>query len=380
MELIDCHTLREICHQPRMWKETYDVVSSQRTKLGDFWKNKMSCFGSEIIFTGAGTSAFVADIAAALYTRMGYCNARSIPTTDIVSSPEFCLTPGPKLVVSFARSGDSPESVAAYNIVRTVCKDSSHLVITCNPNGHLARNADPEKDYVLVLPDGTNDRSLAMTSSFSSMLLASLLAQGTATLEEEGKKLSEAIRFAERLLREDSLEKLHSLTSRKVSRAVFLGSGPLKGVACECHLKLQELTDGAIMCSYDTFLGLRHGPKAVIKDDTLVVYLVSDKPYTRQYELDLIRQVEAQHNPVGQVIVSTVPTGYEGKGIDFELDADPSESLPAAGPYRYIPYVLVGQLLGYFFSVAQGFSPDNPSVSHTISRVVSGVKIYEYKR
>ena len=236
MELIDCHTLREICHQPRMWKETYDVICAQRTEIGNFFRNKVSCSGSEIIFTGAGTSAFIGDIAAALYTRMGYCNARSIPTTDIVSSPEFCLTPGPKLVVSFARSGDSPESVAAYNIVRTLCKGSSHLVITCNPNGHLALNADPEMDYVLVLPDGTNDRSLAMTSSFSSMLLASILAQGTATLEAEWEKLSEAIRFAERLLREDSLEKLQSLTSRKISRAVFLGSGPLKGVACECHL------------------------------------------------------------------------------------------------------------------------------------------------
>ena len=90
--------------------------------------------------------------------------------------------------------------------------------------------------------------------------------------------------------------------------------------------------------------------------------------------------MEAQHNPAGQIVVSTVPSGYEGSGVDFELVADPSASLPAAGPYRYIPYVLVGQLLGYFFSVAKGLSPDNPSVSHTISRVVSGVKIYEFKQ
>jgi len=209
------------------------------------------------------------------------------------------------------------------------------------------------------------------------MLLASILVQGTETLDEEGKKLDEAIRFAERLLREDSLEKLQSLTKRNVTRAVFLGSGPLKGVACECHLKLQELTDGAIMCSYDSFMGLRHGPKAVIKDNTLVVYLLSDKPYTRQFELDLVRQVGLQHRPAGQVIVSTVPSGCEG--VDFELAADPSEALPKAGGYRFIPYVLVGQLLGYFFSVARGLSPDTPSVSHTISRVVSGVTIYEYK-
>lgn len=379
MNLLDCHTLREILHQPKMWGETFDLVKSQREALGAFFRKHVGSPDAEIIFTGAGTSAFVADIAEAIYTRLGYRNARSIPTTDIVSSPEFCLTPGKKLVVSFARSGDSPESVAAYNIVRKTCEDSSHLIITCNPKGYLARSADPEKDYALILPDGTNDRSLAMTSSFSSMLLASILAQGTETLEEEGKKLDEAIRFADRLLRADALERFQSLTRRNVSRAVFLGSGPLKGVACECHLKLQELTDGAIMCSYDTFMGLRHGPKAVIKDDTLVVYLLSDKPYTRQYELDLVRQIGLQHNPAGQVIISTVPSGYTGEGIDFELNADPSEALPAAGAYRYIPYVLAGQLLGYFFSVARGLSPDAPSVSHTISRVVSGVQIYQYK-
>lgn len=377
MKLFDCHTLREIMHQPKMWEETFGIVCAQREGLSAFFKKQVPTADAEIIFTGAGTSAFVADIAAVLYTRLGYRNARSIPTTDIVSCPDYCLTAGPKLVVSFARSGDSPESVAAYNIVRKTCRESSHLIITCNPEGYLAKCADRDLDYVLILPDGTNDRSLAMTSSFSSMLLASILVQGTETLDEEGKKLDEAIRFAERLLREDSLEKLQSLTKRNVTRAVFLGSGPLKGVACECHLKLQELTDGAIMCSYDSFMGLRHGPKAVIKDNTLVVYLLSDKPYTRQFELDLVRQVGLQHKPAGQVIVSTVPSGCEG--VDFELAADSSEALPKAGGYRFIPYVLVGQLLGYFFSVARGLSPDTPSVSHTISRVVSGVTIYEYK-
>lgn len=378
MKLVDCHTQREIFHQPKMWSETFGIVRNRRNDLQAFLQKIAFCPDSDIIFTGAGTSAFVADIATALYTRMGYRNTRSIPTTDIVSCPEYCLTPGQKLVVSFARSGNSPESVAAYNIVRQVCKESFHLVITCNPNGYLARCADPQKDFVLVLPDGTNDRSLAMTSSFSSMLLASILVQAMDTLDMEDKKLSEAIRFAECFLQDDALEKLQALTERKVSRAVFLGSGPLKGVACECHLKLQELTDGAIMCSYDSFMGLRHGPKAVIKDDTLVIYLLSDKPYTRQYELDLIRQVGAEHHPAGQVIVSTVPSGYEGNGIDFELNAGASGSLSAAGAYRYIPYVLVGQLLGYFFSLARNLSPDNPSVSRTISRVVSGVKIYDY--
>lgn len=379
MTLIDCFTQREIFHQPRMWMETYDVVFSKRNEIRRFLEINKIEKDTEIVLTGAGTSAFIADTAVCLFERSGYRNARSISTTDIVSAPEFFLTPGKKLFISFGRSGDSPESVAAYKIARELCNGASHLIITCNPQGYLARTADKDLDYVIVLPEGTNDRSLAMTSSFSSMLVASLLCMNLDNIEAERVKLQAAADFAECFLSDEALSQIKSLTSRKISRAVFLGSGALKGVACECHLKLQELTDGQLMCSFDSFMGLRHGPKAVINDETLVVYLLSEDPYTRRYELDLVEQVGLQHNPAGQVIVSTVPSGYKGKGIDFEISAEPSDAL-LAGDYKYVPYVMIGQILGYFFSLSKGLNPDTPSISGTISRVVSGVKIYDYQR
>lgn len=373
---LDCHTIKEIEHQPKMWMDTFRIIEDRKDDLERFISENNLGKDTRIVLTGAGTSAFVADTVACLFIRDGYCQTRAVATTDIVSAPDSFLSPDDRLFISFARSGNSPESVAAYKIARKFCKDAHHLVITCNPDGCLAREADPGKDMVIVLPDGTNDRSLAMTSSFSSMLIACLLCKNVYNLKEEKARLEAAADFASHILEDNVMEALCGMTGKDIRRAVFLGSGALKGIACECHLKLQELTDGQIMCSFDSFLGLRHGPKAVVNERTLVVYLLSDDPYTRRYELDLIDQVGKENRPACQVVVSLTPSGVS-EGIDFEIDAPHSEAL-AAGEYKYVPYVLAGQLLGYFFSCSKGLDPDKPSVRGTISRVVSGVKIYEY--
>ena len=376
MLTLDCHTIREIEHQPRMWMETFRIISEHQAEIERFASANQINRNTRIVLTGAGTSAFVADTAACLFIRDGFGQARSVATTDIVSAPASFLSPDDRLFISFARSGNSPESVAACHIARKFCKDARHLIITCNPDGELAREADPEKDYVVVLPDGTNDRSLAMTSSFSSMLIACLLCKNIRSLAEEKPRLEAAAAFASRILKDDVTDALRAMTAKNICRAVFLGSGALKGIACESHLKLQELTDGQIMCSFDSFMGLRHGPKAVVNERTLVVYLLSDDPYTRRYEYDLIDQVGKENKPAGQIIVSLAPTGIT-EGIDCEINAPVSEAL-LAGEYKYVPFVLAGQLLGYFFSLSKGLNPDKPSVRGTISRVVSGVKIYEY--
>ena len=376
MLTLDCHTIREIEHQPRMWRETFRIIEERQADIEKFAAQSQIDRSTRIVLTGAGTSAFVADTAACLFMRDGYGQARSVATTDIVSAPASFLSPEDKIFISFARSGNSPESVAAYHIARKFCKDARHLVITCNPEGSLAREADPEKDLVIVLPDGTNDRSLAMTSSFTSMLIACLLCKNVRTLSWEKDRLEAAAAFASHILEDNVTEALQGVTAKDIRRAVFLGSGALKGIACESHLKLQELTDGQIMCSFDSFLGLRHGPKAVINEQTLVVYLMSDDPYTRRYELDLIDQVGKENRPAAQIVVAQEPSGLDGD-IDFEIVAPAGEML-AEGEYKYVPYVLAGQLLGYFFSLSKGLDPDKPSVRGTISRVVSGVKIYNY--
>ncbi|HCN53872.1 MAG: SIS domain-containing protein [Bacteroidales bacterium] len=372
------YTIKEILQQSSSWIRAYKEVVSKKEAITEFFRKSEFSKDSEIILTGAGSSEFVAQTLESIFIRDGYSKARSLPTTSIVSAPEYYLSKGKKFVISFARSGDSPESVAAYEIVNMISPGSSHLIITCNGEGKLASLADEERDFALILPPETNDKSLAMTSSFSTMLISCLMCKNIDHIEKDEAKVRAASDFASALFGKEQQASIAKLCKKKIERGVVLGSGPLVGIARECHLKMQELTDGQVMCSYDSFLGLRHGPKAVIKPNTLVVYLVSDNPYTRRYERDLIEQINKEHKPIGQVIVSN-------KKLECNHDIDMNFAFN--GPfntdedeYLYTAFVVIGQLLGYCLSITNGYNPDSPSRSHTISRIVSGVKIYPYEK
>ncbi|MDZ7689924.1 MAG: hypothetical protein U5K69_02005 [Balneolaceae bacterium] len=150
-------------------------------------------------------------------------------------------------------------------------------MITCNPEGDLAKQTAELQSYRFLMPPEAEDQSLAMTGSFSSMLLAVLLMGRLDELPSLEKAVQQ---FAERgrALLNEHVESLKKFAELDFTRAVFLGSGPRLGIARESHLKLQELTDGHVVCKYDSFLGFRHGPKAVIDDQTLIVYLFSEDP------------------------------------------------------------------------------------------------------
>ena len=294
----------------------------------------------------------------------------------LAAFPDLLDAERPLLLISFARSGNSPESVGAVNIANKLCKNVAHIYITCNKNGKLALQAqDKENILLLLLPEETDDKSLAMTSSFSTMLLTCLMLGHIDTLEKDVEKIEKAVKNAEVVIERYEPE-LKAIGERPFERGVFLGSGALKGIAEECHLKLQELTDGAVVCKFDSFLGFRHGPKAVVNDKSIVVYLMTDEEKIMRYERDLVRQVDSNNKPVAQVIV------ISGRDPEMEeVHADLVVKMPYCKAetdfYGIIPYVLVGQLLGFYASKAHGLNPDAPSVSGNIHRVVEGVTIYE---
>ena len=377
-------TFNEIHQQPAMWRKELQALLAAKAEISAFM-HKYLTPDTDIVLTGAGTSAFIGDALQPVMRGM-WSNVRSVATTDIITHAKYLLSPDkPLLLVSFARSGNSPESVGAVNLANKLCKNVAHVYITCNAQGKLAKQAvesrktaslkEESNILLLLLPEETDDKSLAMTSSFSTMLLTGLMLGHIDTLEQDAEMIEKTAKNAETVMAEYE-EKLKAIASRPFERGVFLGSGALKGIAEECHLKLQELTDGAVVCKFDSFLGFRHGPKAVVNSKSIVVYLMTDQEDVQRYERDLVKQVDANNTPVAQIIV-IAGQAPELPGVKADLVVRMPYGYAENEHYGIVPFVVVGQLLGYYASLAHGLNPDAPSISGNIHRVVEGVTIYK---
>lgn len=367
---LNYHTYKEIKQQPRVWKKAYEMVVSRKSEISSFLHNYIN-EGYSVILTGAGTSAYIGDALECALRDTLLKGAASIATTDIITAPELYFGKDSKvLLISFARSGNSPESIGAIKAVEQTAGSVAHIFITCNAEGELAKKKG-DNVLCLLLPPETNDLSLAMTSSYSTMFLVCSMISNIDRIQDD-KANVEALADAVEKAMDKYEDAINEIAQRPFNRAVFLGSGALKGVAEEARLKLQELTDGAIMCAFDSFLGFRHGPKAVVHEDCLLVYFISPDPKVRRYEMDLIGQI-ADHNKVtGTIAVCQKDHGL--KGMDLLVELGLPEQMPAR--YSSVGNIFVAQLLGCFKSMSMGLSPDTPSVSGNISRVVEGVILY----
>jgi tagatose-6-phosphate ketose/aldose isomerase len=364
------HTAREIAHQPAVWQMVHDQLQAERPALDAFLAPLLALPDLRIVLTGAGSSAFIGQcLAPALlrhFNQRAGIRVEAVATTDIVSSPEQCLQPGvPTLLVSFARSGNSPESLAAVALADGFVETCHHLVVTCAADGALnQRLAGKPNAHVLLLPDETHDRAFAMTSSFTGMLLAAAWAFGLAL------GAVTALAQAAQALTDRETDRLYALAEQPFERVVYLGSNTLLGLAREAALKLLELTDGQLIAMADSTLGFRHGPKTILNDRTLVVIFMSNDPYTRRYDLDLLHELRRE----GRARVLALGTATATHADDVQL------ALPAAAPNLALaPVALVfAQCLALLASLQLGITPDNPSASGTVTRVVSGVTIHPH--
>ena len=368
----DYNTYREIKQQPSVWLKTYEIILSQKAGIKAFL-DRYPSDEYEIVLTGAGTSAYIGDALAPALFGTRFRGAKAIATTDILTLPGMYFDSRSKvLLISFARSGNSPESIGAIKAVENTVSEVAHVLITCNASGELARMKG-DNILTILLPPETNDLSLAMTSSYSTMLLTCSLIAHINDIEDQ-RRYIEAVSSATGKAMERYEEDIRKLADKDFKRAVFLGSGTLKGVAEESRLKLQELTDGAVMCCHDSFLGFRHGPKALVNPDSLMVYLLSPVLSVQRYELDLIRQIKANNGVKGSILVCRINPGFDPSDFDILIETGLPDGVP--GYFGCVAYIFVAQLLGYFKSLQCGLNPDSPSVSGNISRVVEGVTLY----
>jgi tagatose-6-phosphate ketose/aldose isomerase len=357
-------TIVEIGQQPDVWRE---VANTTDSAVEEFLREVTGREDIRIILTGAGSSAFIGDIAAPALRRHLGRRVEAIPTTSIVASPLDYLEPRtPTLLVSFGRSGNSPESLATTALADELVDDIAHLVLTCDPDGELGRaHSGRANSRVVYMPERTNDRGFAMTSSLTSMLLTCLLLLGPAT-PGNGEALAAAAEHVATLAPD-----IAQLAQAKKQRFVYLGSGPLEGLAHESALKMLELTAGEAVTYFDSPLGFRHGPKSALDADTLVLVYVSTDPYTRRYDLDIIAEIRAQLGQDAVAVLSAEPIP-ETHG--------PAVVLPGLDGFDdalvALPYLIFAQYLALYTALEHGKTPDNPFPSGEVNRVVQGVTIY----
>src|SRR5579859_109302 len=349
-------TLNEIRQQPELWTTTLERVASS---------NAHSIVqGRAAVICGAGTSAYAASAVAATWT-----NSLAIPTTDLLTfskrelahlAPAFASN---GVLVSLARSGDSPESVGVIARVKQMFPKVVHLAITCNEHGQLAQL--PEV-FPLVLDPRTNDRSLVMTGSFSNLLLAGMAIACGDFLTKHVPGIAATVNNSLPGLEEVA----QRLASQPASRLMVLTSAGLVPLAREASLKVLEMTAGRTAAINETFLGVRHGPMSFLRFDSLVLCVLSSAAERRRFEVDVLR--ELRQKKLGRVIVIGSASSDDDLGQDFVPAMAPDLPDDLRGPFE----IVFPQLLAYHLSLASHLDPDNPSPDGVITRVVQRFQLH----
>ncbi len=369
-------TARETLQQPQIWAEIETLVAGALPTLSGFLDPLLERPDLRILLTGAGTSAHIGECLAPALTRTLGCRVEAIPTTDLVASPQGYLTRDtPTLMVSFGRSGNSPESVAAVEVADAWVSHCSHLIFTCDPQGALYKRASTSRNaYAILLPEKSNDRSFAMTSSFTGMLLAAALALRAVPTDVAR---TTTLASLSRQILPDRVPLLQKLVSQDFQRVVYLGSKEFKGLARESALKMLELTDGKVVAISDSTLGFRHGPKTILNGETLAVVYVGNDDHTRLYDMDLVDELR-RDGAASRVIALCGRAGARPHPDDIVLEA-PRNPSGTSDLELCLPYAMFAQSLAMLRSLSLGVRPDNPNAAGTVSRVVKGVTIHPWR-
>jgi tagatose-6-phosphate ketose/aldose isomerase len=371
-------TAREIAQQPETWGETLQIFKQNQERICSFLESIGLQAPLEsrpvVMLVGAGTSDYIGHALTLLLRQQWGCEVLACASTELLPNLDEYVVAGRRyLWISFSRSGDSPEAVAVVEQAIKLHPGIAHLVITCNAQARLITICkEAEHACAIVLDDAVNDRSLAMTSSFTNMVLMGQCLAHAWSIEEYSAIVEQLVR-AGREFMPQAEEEAERLSLLGLSRACMVGTGSLASVARESALKVLEMTAGQMSTMSETVLGLRHGPMAALDARTLFVCFVSGEERRANYAADLLREVGEKGITAERIAI--------GPAAAREKIAPYCESYLAiddglADAYRPVVDVIFGQLLGFYGSIARSLKPDSPSPGGVINRVVEKFKIY----
>lgn len=333
-------TYREIYGQP----EAFEAIAATFGALSETASRVFSGQPYEkLIFTGCGTSYYLAQTAAFFFARLTDFQTAAVPCSELYYFPETYIKAGRTLVLPITRKSYTTEVRMAIDRVRAL-PNVSTLAITCDPN------SAEYNDHVALSPSASED-SVIMTSSYTSMVYLSLVLAALAggrrdmlpSLAETGRRARALLpgmdAFAARILEEHPSLQLY----------VILGQGALYGAANECMNKIKEMALSASEAYH--CLEYRHGPMSLADEHTLVVLLGGEE--TAQQDAALLAQLKGfgvTAAAVGPEASRHFPTA------DYVLDLEPGygtlENVALAGQ--------IGQFLGYHASLQKKLDADTP--------------------
>jgi len=344
----ESYTWREITSQPQVWRATLDAFKLDQERLQSFVDQTGF---DQILVVGCGSTHYLAQTAAAMITHSTGISARACPSSELWLFPDTVFNER-TLLVAVSRSGTTTETLRALERFQEL-GGAPTLAVTCYPESQLAQRAD----FVLAAPDA-QERSIAQTRSFTSMLLLTLAF--AATLAHDAEMLERLHRLPDAL--HDLVDRLGDLPRRlgadlNIERMFFLGGGLLYGLANEAMLKAKEMS-----LSYSEAyhpLEFRHGPMSMVNGRTLVVGLVSDTGLAE--ELYVLKDMEE----LGARTLVLVEDGsaFSGWQTDRVIELRSGLDEWQRGPL-YLPAL---QRLAYHRAVAKGLDPDRP---HNLTAVV----------
>lgn len=344
------HSLAEILSQPQFWSGCLTELQRSGTMA-----NLRQDFGSatEWLFIGCGSSYYIGLAAAATCSAITGKRARAIPASELLLFPDIVLAGSQEIAaVVISRSGRTSETLKAAQFLERE-KDVRTLAITSTVGQPLEQIAT---STLPLLP--SEEESTVMTRSFTSMVLG--LQYLSAFLADDhtfSKSLS-----ALPALADTALVALHPrirefLSARQFADYVCLGQGPFYGLACETALKITEMS-ASYAQSFHT-LEFRHGPKAIVSPETLVIFLLSERGYDA--ECDVLEEVKS----LGGTTLTLTNQADERARAASDLLIEFGFELPELA--RMAPYVFAGQLIGLYGGLKKGLDPDHP---RNLSRVV----------
>lgn len=342
-EVSGANTRAEILSQPQCWKECFEALGKgqQIEKLATKVRPDGDC-----LFIGCGSSYYIAQAAAASWQLITGQVARAVPASELLLFPELVLDPNSLYQpVLISRSGKSSEVARAAEYLEKE-KDIRTLAITCSQHQPLDEIA---AQTLYLLP--ADEKSVVMTRSFSSMLLG---AQALAAQVGNRPELAEGIRRipggVQGILDSVPERIQHFVQTHNFADYVFLGQGPLFGIASEGQLKVKEMS-----CSYAQVfhtLEFRHGPKAIAGPETLITFLLSERGY--EEEIKVLEEMKSLGATT--LVIANHADDVARQNADFLLEL----RLDAPECIRQVAYLVPCQLLGFYTGVKKGYDIDCP--------------------